>query len=215
MRFDVVGTGPGGPEYMLPVALEAIRTADCLVGAPRLLNQHGHHDQEKFLYRSNLKELMGFLEANREKKKIAVLVSGDPGFHSLLGAISRHFDPQAYRVVPGLSSFQLAMAHRGVPWQNDEILSAHGRDFSEIKTAVTEALNTERRVILLTDRERTPAALARDIIRSGSLGDSGGNRPVWLGENLGMPDERLVETNLSSLAAGADEEYRLCVMIIE
>ncbi len=207
--FKVVGVGPGHRDYLLPVALKAILDADLLIGARRLLDEFHYQGKEVFLYHSNLPELLDFLEENKAKQQIAVLVSGDPGYHSLLNAVSNRFPEDAYEVIPGISSFQVAMARRGKPWQKDLLVSCHGQDFKKIIKDVVNALKSDRRVILLTDHRWNPRAVSRELLTAGSQ-----FRRVWLAESLTAPEESFTETTLEALN-GEREEYRLCVMIIE
>jgi len=217
--FDVVGIGPGSRGYLLPVALKAIENADLLIGSPRLLDIFEDLGKETFPYRSNLSTLLDFIGEKQGQRKIAVLVSGDPGYHSFLGAVSRRFPEENYNVIPGISSFQVAMARRKKPWQEDLLISCHGRDFREISAGVREALETGRRVILLTDHRWKPGAVAAELQEELKAENSGKYR-VWLAEDLTMSDENFEETDIESLAARAadmeeQKEYRLCVMIIE
>ncbi len=216
-RFKVVGMGPGGLDYIIPAAFKAIEQADVLAGAPRQIEMAEKEilrsKKETFLYRANLSELIDYLQANRNKR-IAVLVTGDPGFHSLLGVISRSFSPEEYEVIPGISSFQSAMACLGKPWQADYLCSCHGKDFQEIQKAALKALRSGRRIILLTDARRSPSYIARELLKLEI-----GNRRVWLGENLTLPDEDWTACNLEETAQsgkdGRDDSYSLCVMIVE
>ena len=230
--FKVVGIGPGSRDYLLPVALDAIRNADFLIGSPRLLEIFNNLGKEVFSYRSNLPALMDFIEEQRQTQNIAILVSGDPGYHSLLGAVSRRFPEDAYEVIPGISSFQVAMARRKKSWQHDLLVSCHGKDFGIIKQAVLDALRTDRRVIFLTDYRWNPSAIAAELVAAGIT-----VHRIWLAENLTTPEERFMEVTLEELAVesrvaadknGTDsnlgstggtvenkKEYRLCVMIIE
>lgn len=207
--FKVVGVGPGHRDYLLPVALKAIREADLLIGACRILDEFRDEGKEVFPYHSNLSELLDFLEKNRTERQIAVLVSGDPGYHSLLNAVSSRFPEDAYEVIPGISSFQVAMARRGKSWQDDLLVSCHGQDFGEIIKDVLNALEAGRRVILLTDHRWNPGAVSGELLAAGSE-----FRRVWLAESLTAPEESFTETTLEALN-GNREEYRLCVMIIE
>ena len=207
--FKVVGVGPGHRDYLLPVALKAVREADLLIGSRRLLDEFSDEGKEVFPYHSSLPELLDFLEENRAERRIAVLVSGDPGYYSLLNAVSRRFPEDAYEVIPGISSFQVAMARRGKPWQDDLLVSCHGKGFEEISKAVLKALESGRRVILLTDHRWNPRAVSGELLEAGI-----GLRRVWLAESLTAPEESFTETTLEVLN-GHREEYRLCVMIIE
>lgn len=216
-KFKVVGMGPGGLDYIIPAALKAVRGAQVLVGAPRQIEAMGEEilngGKDTFVYRSNLDELIGFLRNNRDRR-IAVLVTGDPGYHSLLGVISRNFSPEEYEVIPGISSFQTAMARLGKPWQADRLCSCHGKDFQEIREAAMETLQAGHRVILLTDGKRRPPLIAAELLEAAS-----GNRGVWLGEDLTLPEEEWTETSLEELSRQGDMELekndRLCVMIVQ
>ena len=57
--------------------------------------------------------------------RVAVLVTGDPGIASLGTLAIRRFGRAACRVVPGISSAQVAFARLGLDWTGARILSAH------------------------------------------------------------------------------------------
>lgn len=214
-KFKLVGMGPGGRDYILPIAGKTLREASVWAGAPRLLElaQEICPDEEKivFEYKSNLEELLAFISAS-QGQALAVLVSGDPGFHSLLGIISRNFPADEYEVIPGISSVQIAMARLGVPWQSDVLCSCHGRDFADVRQTVLEALRLGRRAIFLTDARRRPSRIAADLLEAGCT-----DCPVWLAEDLSLSGERIRETTLRKLVerGGEGEECPLCVMVAE
>ena len=201
-KFAVVGIGPGHPDYLLPVSRRAIEAADLLVGGRRHLDLFSYTGKRELLLKGNYKEVLSYIEENRDRAKIAVLVSGDPGYHSLLGMISRKFSRDEYRVYPGLSSFQIAMARIGEIWNDADLISLHGRDISEI-------LNGKRKkLVLLTDHKNTPWEIARYLLHHGY-----GDRQAVIAENLTYPDERIRRIALEEIVK--EDEYRLCVMIIE
>ncbi len=157
------------------------------------------------------------------EERISVLVSGDPGLYSLLGMISAEFPREEYRVIPGISSVQLAAARTGRPWQEDRVINIHGRPLDALEPVLAEG----RRSFVLTDRENSPARAARWLMERGS-----GDRPVTIAERLSYADERVTETSLVELSRGEgatqagalkkskEEELwpwraDLCVMIIE
>ena len=214
MIFDIIGTGPGSPDYLLPIAARHIRDARVLVGAPRLLETFAEDGQERFVYQSNLPDVLGFVDVERNKQKVAVLVSGDPGFHSLLGVFARRFSKDEYRVIPGVSSFQIAAAGTGRPWQKDLLISCHGREPVDFTVDAAEALFSGRRVIFLTDPVRHPGALAKELIKV--CGKESGSRRVWIGKDLTMAEEAFKEDSLEALASGhGDWESGLCVLIVK
>ncbi|OQX29878.1 MAG: precorrin-6y C5,15-methyltransferase (decarboxylating) subunit CbiE [Spirochaeta sp. LUC14_002_19_P3] len=213
-KFKLIGMGPGGVDYVLPVAKKALREAHVWAGAPRQLELAREicPNEEKivFKYKNNLEELLNFIRV-RGRQLLAVLVSGDPGFHSLLGIISRNFSASEYEVIPGVSSFQTAMARLGVPWQSDLLSSCHGRDFDHLCQAALDALRTGRRAIFLTDARRHPGRIAADLLEAGAA-----DCPVWLAENVTLRGEWLRESTLKELAerGGEGEEWELCVIVV-
>ncbi len=214
-KFKIVGMGPGGRDYIIPAALQAIKEAQILIGAPRHLNSAAKYfqdeDKKTFTYKANLDALISFIRANRDSR-IALLVSGDPGFHSLLGHVQKNFQAEEYSVIPGISSFQAAMARMGLPWQEDLTISCHGKPLREIRHRVLQALEEGRRVIFLTDSKNSPRIIAAELLNL----DIGDHR-VWLGESLTLADEEMTETTLQALARedNAKKSPRLCVMIVQ
>ncbi len=200
--FSIIGTGPGARDYILPAAWEEARKADTLIGSPRCL-ENFRELGKRFLPVSGegYREAEDYIREHRKTERIALLVSGDPGFHSYLSVIRRSFSPADYRVIPGVSSLQLAFARVGLPWQEALLLSAHGREIPEGAA--------RRPLFYLTDKRNGPRKIAETLATAGM-----GGRTAWVLENLSYPDERIGRTDVAALAA-ENEEYGICVMIVE
>ena len=207
MPFDVVGTGPGHPDYLIPLAKTILSQAQCLVASPRLLKMFGQEEQEQLEYHGNLHEVLDFIDARRQSGGLVVAVSGDPGFHSLLGAISKRFHKHEYRVIPGLSSVQVAAAASGEPWQGDLLVSSHGMAFDE--KAVLGALQNHQRVIFLTDQKRTPFVLARWLEEKGF-----GEREAWAGAHLTWNEEQVLQCRVNELSKMDEGKGALWVLMV-
>ena len=126
----VAGIGPGHPDYMLPAAERAIREAKVLVGGRRALAQFARprgEGQLTMAVTGDIDSVMQFIREKLELSSVVVMVSGDPGYFSLLDALRRHFPPACLRVIPGLSAMQLAFARLALPWHEARLLSFHGR----------------------------------------------------------------------------------------
>jgi len=145
-KICIIGVGPGAGEYLLPAALKLIKDADCLIGAQRALDLFSRFKKEKICFDSRLSRVIPYLKKHREDKKIAVLVSGDPGLYSLAQAIARNFPKDEYEVIPGISSLQLAFAQIGESWQDVKIISLHGRKINPENLGAKESIKrTENR----------------------------------------------------------------------
>ena len=148
-KLFIIGIGPGTEEYLLPVARKEIETSDCLVGGKRALRLFQHLHKEEVPVEGNFEKVIPFLLKEREKKKIALLVSGDPGLYSFLNTVSRHLKREEYVVLPGISTVQIAFARIGEGWEDATIISLYGRRSEDLVLRVKESL----KVFLFTDHE--------------------------------------------------------------
>ena len=164
--ITIVGCGPGSLAYITPVALRAIEEAEVLIGAGRLLNLFPESGAERIPVGGHIQEVLEQI-TRRKGKKIAVLVTGDPGLSSLAKPVIRLFGRAKCRVIPGISSIQTAFARLGLDWLGARIIDAHGQN---------------------------PSLTIREIIESGvdRIAIFGGRQAVlpWLREELrGMEEE--------------------------
>ena len=85
----VAGIGPGHPDYMLPAAARAIREAQVLVGGRRALSQFAREGQRTMAVTGDIAAVMQFIREALATSSVVVMVSGDPGYYSLLDALRR------------------------------------------------------------------------------------------------------------------------------
>ena len=93
-RIIVAGIGPGNPAYMIPEARHAIDQARCLVGGQRALAQYARKDgtsQRCCAITRDIEGVLTFIENGLADSDVVVMVSGDPGYYSLLDALRRRF----------------------------------------------------------------------------------------------------------------------------
>ncbi|MEK6714518.1 MAG: precorrin-6y C5,15-methyltransferase (decarboxylating) subunit CbiE [Candidatus Omnitrophota bacterium] len=201
---QIIGTGPGNRDYLLPIAKKAIEEADCLMGARRVLSQFNYPKKEKVYFEGHIDKITPFIKNNLGEKKIAVLVSGDAGLYSFLGKISRAFKKKDYAVISGISSLQLAFAKIGESWEDAKIISLHGR---KPQNLIEEAKNS-RKMFLFLDAKFPPQKVARYLLDKGIK-----NKQAFVFENLSYPNERIIATDLKNLSKM--DGFALCVMIIK
>ena len=203
-QLIVVGIGPGSIDFILPEALRAIETAAFLVGGSRALQTFAKPHQRQYKVDADIAGLLQMIRQELAVRDVTVMVSGDPGYYSLLETFRRELPQARIRVIPGISSFQLAFARIGLPWQTARLLSAHGRK------PEPAALVREPGVALsfLTDARQHPAVIA------GWLQEQGWPQTarVWLCKNLSYPEETVVAMTLAeSLNISGFES---CVMVV-
>jgi precorrin-6y C5,15-methyltransferase (decarboxylating) CbiE subunit len=199
-KFMVVGMGPGSLDYLLPVARRAIEEADILVGSPRFLSLFPGKEGRAF--GAKTEEALDIVEAERGSRRVALLVSGDPGLYSLLRSVRRRFGPEDYEVLPGLSSFQLAFAKAGLSWEGATIVSVHGRGLEAL-----DYIEEGRPAVIFLGGENDAASVARELSARYSP-----ERPCVVARDLGMEGEAIVEGSLAEIAMS--EIGGLCVMLL-
>ncbi len=185
----VIGAGPGSPDYITPIARRLVMGADILVGGRRLLSLFTGFRGEKKEVGRDLDEVVAFI-ANHPDKRVAVVVSGDPGLFSLLVRLLRSLPRERLRAIPGISSAQLAFARALLPWHNAKVISFHGRPErapGERAAALKEALSTSPVVAVLTDQGFPPEAIARLILELGM-----GDKLITVADSLSHAEERVI-----------------------
>jgi cobalt-precorrin-7 (C5)-methyltransferase len=200
--ITIVGCGPGGPAYLTDAARQAVDHAGLLIGASRLLELFPKAKAERVAVNADIDTVLNTMEENLERRSLVVLVTGDPGLHSLAQPVVRRFGRDRCRILPGISSVQAAFAAAGVDWMNARVLSAHGA-LPEVDSREFEAVD---KIAVLAG---TPSALGW----IGELAERLGSRRVLVCEDLTLPDERVTEVQAAKLA-GYQAGSRTVVLLL-
>ena len=203
-KIYVVGLGPGNLDFITGAGRKAIEECEAAVGGKRQLEEIDSllSSQCERYELGKLIEVIDYLKS-RQGKKIAVVVSGDTGFYSLLPFLKKYFSNEELEVIPGISSYQYLFSRIGECWQNYTLASAHGRDFDYIA-----ALKKGQGVVLLTDDKNTPYVIAKNIFEAGIC-----DAELVIGERLSYPDEKITIIDVSSYAE-LDREFKMNVTIV-
>jgi cobalt-precorrin-7 (C5)-methyltransferase len=203
-KVYVLGIGPGNKDYLLKKTEKIIGKMDVLIGGSRALETLAENKAEKIKITRPLVKIKNYILANYEKKKIAVLVSGDPGLYSLLNYLKREINKDILEVIPGISSLQLAASRIQISWNDMRITSLHGKDNKE---ELLILLKKEAKVGFFTDNKFPPAKIAKYLLEN-KIKD----KTICVFENLSYADE--------NITVGSAEEIKkisfskLTVMII-
>lgn len=191
-RLIVAGIGPGSRDYILPRALSAIESAKYLAGGRRALSDFARAGQETYPVTGKLSLLADWISASLAKDDVVVMVSGDPGFYSLLPWLKKKFPEAPVEVIPGISSVQAAYCCIGESWQGGEWLSFHGRVPDEEKTSYAPG----KRMSFLTDGEHNPAYIAKYLMEKGWPGET----RAAAAEHISYENQHIKEGTLADLA---------------
>lgn len=178
-NLSVIGLGPGHKDYIIPIAQKKIREADIIIGGKRNIDSISDwvEGKEIFVLDKYLNKMVEFIEENHHKK-IAVVVSGDTGFYSLLTYIRENYNEEL-EVITGISSMQYIFAKIGETWNDAFVSSVHGRELD-----LPRIFRENSKIGLLTDGKNTPQRIA-EIIFQNSIQ----NFEITVGENLSYENE--------------------------
>ena len=204
MNVTLIGMGSGQPENLTLQGLAALRQADLILGARRLLAvlPAGCTENRAAAYRPD--EVAELLQTSGAENAVLVY-SGDTGFYSGASSMMEKLEALGVRarVLPGLSSIQLLAAALGRPWQGWNLVSAHGRTCDPVAECMQG-----RPTFFLTGGSEDPATLCAQMAAEG-FGDVQG----VVGQCLGTPEEKLFRGSVKELAAGRFNS--LSVLLVE
>jgi cobalt-precorrin-7 (C5)-methyltransferase len=203
-KIIVVGIGPGSPDYILPVASRMIAQSTALVGSQRALKSFAPRSATVKVIDKDLEGVLRFIAASLLQSDVVVMVSGDPGFYSLLAALKTKYKPENMKVIPGISSMQLAFARISEIWQDAVLISMHGRQANDGDLNY----DSKKKLGILTDYEQNPAYIAQVLIEHNWPLDS----TVWLCANLSYENEELKKITLGE--ALHVDGFSHCVMVV-
>ena len=178
-RVVLAGLGMGNIETRTLGLERAIREADCLIGAQRMLESVDCTD--KRCHTAVLaRDIADFIRSD-PGRRYAVLLSGDTGFYSGARGLVAELTDMDVEVLPGIGSLQYLCARLQRPWQDVRALSLHGRDCD----FVGEVRRNPAVFALVGGSDGAHQAIAR-------LCDAGLTHcTVHVGQRLGYEDERI------------------------
>ena len=204
MNVTLIGMGSGQPENLTLQGLAALRQADLILGARRLLAvlPAGCTENRAAAYRPD--EVAELLQTSGAENAVLVY-SGDTGFYSGASSMMEKLEALGVRarVLPGLSSIQLLAAALGRPWQGWNLVSAHGRTCDPVAECMQG-----RPTFFLTGGSEDPATLCAPLAAEGF-----GDVQAVVGQCLGTPEEKLFRGSVKELAAGRFNS--LSVLLVE
>ena len=202
--ITLIGMGAGTPETLTAQSLAALRRADWIIGAKRLLEQlpAGCTEHRKALYKAE--EILAWIAQTKAETPV-VLYSGDTGFYSGAAGLLEQLRIQGQEatVLPGISSVQLLAAALGRPWQDWKLVSAHGCACDPVA-----ACSAGQPVFFLTGGAETPDTLCVALVRAGL-----GKTAVTVGEDLGTAAQKITQGTAAEIAGQSFAS--LSVLLVE
>ncbi|WP_110952927.1 precorrin-6y C5,15-methyltransferase (decarboxylating) subunit CbiE [Anaerosinus massiliensis] len=203
-KIIVVGIGPGSKDYILPIAQNFIHHAKVLLGSKRALDTFANSSCLQHRITGDIPSTMSFIQENLQHHDIIVMVSGDPGYYSLLAALRENFKINQLQVIPGISSMQLAFARLSLPWQEATLISLHGR-----KPYQADLQYKSKKVLgILTDTVYTSTAISRLLLENNWPNET----TLYICSRLSYANEEIIETTIQN--AAKLKVFTHCIMVV-
>lgn len=194
----IVGVGPGSPEYLTAQARQVIKKSDVIAGYELSLNAvRGLIGKRKILIQTagNRNEIIDVVAQEIDKgKNCSILRVGDPCYSSGIRELLCRF--KGARVIPGISSIQVAAVRLGLVLEEALILTFHiDADIGPVKSELLNCVMKNRIAIVLVGERFMPVDVAKLLMQNGI--DS--KLPVTVYENLTLKNESVFKGELNQL----------------
>jgi cobalt-precorrin-7 (C5)-methyltransferase len=127
-NVNVVGVGPGSPNYVTEVVKEIIKNSDIIVGYKYTLKTIEQLIDGKEVHEITMKDQEDTYQSISKKlgeKKLVIPFTGDVNFSEseVVDRIIEIFDD--VKIIPGISSIQVAASKARVPLDKSKVITMH------------------------------------------------------------------------------------------
>ena len=189
-KIHILGVGSDGMRGLTGRARELLQQADVVLGAEPTLALMPELKAARIAIGSDLAETAQFLEANLGSKKMVVVASGDPLFYGVARWLCDRLGKERFEVLPHVSSMQLAFARIKESWEEAYLTNLATHSLEE----VLDRIRTAETVGLFTSEQESPPNIAKQLLARGL-----DYFKAYVCENLGAPDERVTQGELSDI----------------
>ncbi|MFB6281566.1 MAG: cobalt-precorrin-7 (C(5))-methyltransferase [Haloferacaceae archaeon] len=199
-----VGVGPGDPAHLTRRAAALLRGADAVVGFETVVDVVRDETDADLLacgYDDEGERLAAFADRVAAGASGVAVLMGDPNHsgYQFLGRVEAAVD-RPVRVVPGVSSLQVAAGRARTPMEETTFVTLHKRGPVEADLdRLADAAGSRHLLVLPRPYDWMPGDVAARLRTAGA--DPGLDALVL--ERLTRPDERITRTTLGELAAHA------------
>ncbi len=203
-KITIVGCGPGSADYLTPAAAKAVAQAEVVLGSKRLLGLFDEDESPRIELPARVDPALELIAGHAAERRVAVLVSGSPGLFSLAKAVVGRFGREHCRIIPAVSSVQVAFARLGLDWADARILSAHG----SLPEVTAEELAGCPKIAVLAGTEqavRWVCDVARELQESHQL---------FVCENLTLDNEQVRSVDPEEFEGLRPDSLTIMVLVV-
>ena len=188
-NVTLLGIGMGSIGTLTLEGREAVRNADLIVGARRMVDAVRLPGQD-FLYEYRSREITEYLAEHPEYTRVVIALSGDVGFYSGAKKLVELLGPET-KMLCGISSVVYFMSKIGLSWDDAKIVSAHGKTCNLISL-----IRENRKVFAILGTNDGVRNLAEKLTFYGM-----GDVILHVGENLSYDNEKILSKQAKELVS--------------
>jgi precorrin-6Y C5,15-methyltransferase (decarboxylating) len=189
-KVHIIGVGPDGPAGLTARARVLLTAADVVFGAESVLDLFTDLRAERVVLGNDLPEAVAALAAVMGRQRAVVLAAGDPLFYGVVRYLCEKLGKDRFEVLPHVSSMQLAFARVKETWEEAYLTNLQTHPLE----TVVDRIRTAETVGLFTSEAEGPPEVARQLLARGL-----DYFRAYVCENLGGPDERVTQGDLSDI----------------
>jgi len=196
-----VGIGPGNLDYLTPRGRHAIEDTDVVVGFSTVVDFIADLTDADLLtcgYKDEREALTTFADRVADGERGTAVLMGDPNHsgYQFVGKVQGVVD-RPVRVIPGISSLQIAASRARTPMEDTEFVTLHkSGDIDDDISRLTEAAGDRHLLVLPRPFDWMPGDIAAHLLEHGA--DPSLDALVL--ERLTHEDESITRSSLGDLA---------------
>jgi precorrin-3B C17-methyltransferase len=209
--ISIIGLGPGGLDWFAPGGMQALQSADIILGYKNYLDQIEeilpHTPRVSSGMRQEVERARMAIGYAEEGKNVAVVSGGDAGIYGMAGLVFEllALSPEQHiyvEVLPGISALNAAAALLGAPLMTDFVvisLSDYLVSIGTILTRLRAAIAGDFVICLYNPRSHQrvePFDRALKLM----MNDLGEDRPAGLVQAAYRPNQKVTVTCLHELS---------------
>jgi len=204
-----VGIGPGNLEYLTGRAKRALDEADVVVGFETVVEFVSEVTDADLLtcgYRDEAEALATFADRVAAGDRGVSVLMGDPNHsgYQFVGKVQRAVETPV-RVLPGISSLQVAASRARTPMEDTEFVTLHKSGSIESDLVrLRDTVGQRHLLVLPRPFDWMPGDIAADLLEAGADPSLSALVLEWLTHD----DETVTQTRLGELASSAGGEGR-------
>ena len=207
----IVGVGPGASDYLTEGAMRIIKNSRAVIGGERVLDELDIPGDVRIEMPDGMTEsVIEILEREEPKGGVTLVVSGDPGFYSLARRVVSHFGRERVSITPGISAIQIMAARLCRSWTGVAAATLHGRNRPDVSELAAKLEGSPGLVVLFGLPEDV-----RSDIEWMAVHDKLASAWAAIGWDLGLPGERIIESDCLDELRGCQYTGRLGLLWLE